>query len=110
MESTDHLAGFSATCGKPVLLDLVEEKTCALADRSHTISDSFRRRTNFPNSDTTYRESKEILTVISIPCIDVIGSIEGEALASSIVLRGLDDYVASEDTVVSPSIRFYIYS
>lgn len=91
----------------PVLSDLVEEELDGLVDRSHTMRASFQRRTNFPNSGT-YRESKEILTAMGIPCIDATGTIEGEALASSIVLRGLADYVASEDTVGSASIRFYV--
>lgn len=83
----------------PVLSGLVEEELGALVDRSQTMQTSFQRRTNFPNSDT-YRESKEILTAMGIPCIDATGAVEGEALASSMVLGGLADYVASEDTDV----------
>jgi flap endonuclease-1 len=45
---------------------------------------------------------------MGIPCIDAIGAIEGEALASSMVLGGLADYVASEDTVGPLFIRFCI--
>jgi flap endonuclease-1 len=91
----------------PVLSDLVEDELDDLVDRSHTMRASFQRRTNFPNSGT-YRESKEILTAMGIPCIDATGAVEGEALASSIVLRGLADYVASEDTVGSAFICFYV--
>ena len=95
-----------------VLSGLIEEELGTLVDRSHTMSISFQRRTNFPNSDT-YRESKEILTAMGIPCIDAAGAIEAEALASSMVLGGLADYVASEDTVgprLSVSVSTSIYN
>jgi flap endonuclease-1 len=92
-----------------VLSELVEEELGALVDRSHTMSASFQRRTNIPNSDT-YRESKEIPTAMGIQCINATGAIEGEGLASSMVLRGLADYVASEDTVRPASIRFYVFN
>jgi len=92
-----------------VLSDLIEEELGTLVDRSHTMSISFQRRTNFPNSDT-YNESKEILTAMGISCIDATGAIEAEALASSMVLGGLADYVASEDTVgPRPSVSVHIY-
>jgi len=94
----------SLTSPTTVLSNLVETELGSLVDRSRTMTDSFQRRTNFPNSDT-YRESKEILKAMGIPCIDATGAIEGEALASSMVLGGLADFVASEDTV-GPLVLF----
>lgn len=75
-----------------------EEDVNTLLDQSHTLSQSFQHRSNAP-VPRTYQESKEILRAMGIPCIDATGAIEAEGLASSIVLAGLADYVASEDSV-----------
>ncbi|KIL00334.1 hypothetical protein PAXRUDRAFT_821792 [Paxillus rubicundulus Ve08.2h10] len=80
----------------------------ALAEKSSAISESYQRRSNPPTSDT-YEESKEILRAMGVPCIDSTGPFEAEALASSLVIHGHADYVASEDTDVliyeAPMIR-----
>lgn len=69
-----------------------------LAERSSTISESYARRSN-PPTVQTYEESKEILRAMGVPCIESEGPFEAEALASSLVIHGMADYVASEDTV-----------
>ncbi|KAJ3853655.1 PIN domain-like protein [Lentinula lateritia] len=79
-----------------------------LTHKSNLISESYRTSTHPPTSQT-YVESKEILQAMGVPCIDCDGPFEAEALASSLVLNGYADYVASEDTDViiyeAPLIR-----
>ena len=75
-----------------------------LADKSFLMSTSFLRRTHIP-TDQTYRESKEILQAMGIPCIDATDATEAEALASAIVHQGLADFVATEDTVRKHYLR-----
>ncbi|KAJ3918957.1 PIN domain-like protein [Lentinula edodes] len=79
-----------------------------LTHKSNLISESYRISTHPPTSQT-YAESKEILQAMGVPCIDCDGPFEAEALASSLVLNGYADYVASEDTDViiyeAPLIR-----
>ncbi|KAJ3868901.1 PIN domain-like protein [Lentinula novae-zelandiae] len=79
-----------------------------LTHKSNIISESYRISTHPPTSQT-YAESKEILQAMGVPCIDCDGPFEAEALASSLVLNGYADYVASEDTDViiyeAPLIR-----
>ncbi|KAG6890248.1 hypothetical protein C0992_002657 [Termitomyces sp. T32_za158] len=70
-----------------------------LSQTSKYMSASFERRMNPPTS-STYTESKEILNAMGVPCLETSGAYEAEALASSIVLNGLADYVVSEDTDV----------
>ncbi|KAJ3755161.1 PIN domain-like protein [Lentinula raphanica] len=70
-----------------------------LTSKSNIISESYRNSTNPPTSQT-YMQSKEILQAMGVPCIDCDGPFEAEALASSLVLNGYADYVASEDTDV----------
>ncbi len=70
----------------------------SLTAKSFAMSESYRRRTNPPTSQT-YQECKEILTAMGVPVIEPEGAFEAEALAASMVLHGLADYVASEDTV-----------
>lgn len=69
-----------------------------LVQKSSVLLDSFNRRTNLPTLET-YDESKEILYAMGVPCIETEGAFEAEALASSLVIHGFADYVASEDTV-----------
>ena len=69
-----------------------------LMQKSALMHASFDRRAH-PPTEATYRESKEILAALGVPCIDATGAFEAEALASSMVLGGLADYVVSEDTV-----------
>ncbi|KAG5727812.1 putative flap endonuclease 1 like protein [Termitomyces sp. T112] len=70
-----------------------------LTETSECMSASFERRMNPPTS-STYLESKEILKAMGVPCLETSGAYEAEALASSMVLNGLADYVVSEDTDV----------
>ncbi|KAF7344554.1 Flap endonuclease 1 [Mycena sanguinolenta] len=88
--------------------DQVEEQVAKLSSRASVMSESYERRNNPPTAQT-YDEAKELLRTMGIPCIDTSGTYEAEALASSLVLNGLADYVASEDTDVviyeAPLIR-----
>jgi len=84
------------------LLDTPVTAVAILAERSSTVSESYARRSNPPTSQT-YEESKEILRAMGVPCIESEGPFEAEALASSLVIHGVADYVASEDTVRSHS-------
>ncbi|KAJ3736655.1 PIN domain-like protein [Lentinula guzmanii] len=70
-----------------------------LTNKSNSISESYRNSTHPPTAQT-YAECKEILQVMGVPCFDCDGPFEAEALASSLVLNGYADYVASEDTDV----------
>lgn len=74
----------------------------SLTEKSSLISESYKRRAH-PATAETYAESKELLQAMGVPCIDVDGAYEAEALASSLVLNGVADYVASEDTVSTHS-------
>ena len=69
-----------------------------LLDKSYMMASMYERRADIPTQET-YREAKYILEAMGIPCIEVNGAYEAEALASSMVLAGLADYVVSEDTV-----------
>lgn len=71
-----------------------------LAQKSMLMSQSYAR-TASPANSQTYRESKDILQALGLPCVETEGAYEAEALACSLVLNGLADYVASEDTVSS---------
>jgi flap endonuclease-1 len=75
-----------------------EDTLSSLSYRATLMSQSYERRTNPPTTQT-YDECKEVLKAMGIPCMDTGGTYEAEALASSIVLHGFADYVASEDTV-----------
>ncbi|KAH9973796.1 PIN domain-like protein [Lactifluus volemus] len=83
------------------ILTSLREKSCFMVQ-------SYLRRNN-PPTDVTYEESKNILHAMGVPCIESTGPYEAEALASSLVLNGYADYVASEDTDVliygAPLIR-----
>lgn len=85
----------------PTLLEdagTMEPIVNSLEQKSSMLSESYNRRTNPPTS-VTYDESKEILSAMGVPCIETQGAFEAEALASSLVINGFADYVASEDTV-----------
>ena len=84
--------------------DALESHLSTIANKSSVIAESYLRRRNPPSSET-YQESKAILHAMGVPCIESTGPFEAEALASSLVLRGLADYVASEDTVRPPPLR-----
>ncbi|KAG2342282.1 PIN domain-like protein [Suillus weaverae] len=85
-----------------------ETALATLAEKSGVLSESYARRSNPPTTQT-YEESKEILRAMGVPCIESEGPFEAEALASSLVIHGIADYVASEDTDVlvyeAPLIR-----
>jgi len=69
----------------------------SIMDRSFAMSTSFQRRTDRPTPQT-FQESQEILSAMGIPCLETRGGVEAEALAASMVLNGMADYVATEDT------------
>ncbi|KAJ7927512.1 PIN domain-like protein [Mycena leptocephala] len=85
-----------------------EETLTELSYRAYVMSQSYERRNNPPTTQT-YDESKELLRTMGVACIDTTGTYEAEALASSLVINGFADYVASEDTDViiyeAPLIR-----
>lgn len=88
----------------------VEAAAVALAEKSSLVSDSYERRTHPPTSET-YVESMEMLHAMGVPCIECDGPYEAEALASSLVLHGMADYVASEDTVRHhPILSYFMFN
>ncbi|TCD66567.1 hypothetical protein EIP91_001235 [Steccherinum ochraceum] len=96
-------------CSTPEEAQCIMRSACMLlAQKSQLISQSYLRRTHPPTLET-YEQSKEILGAMGIPCIETTGPFEAEALASSLVLSGYADYVASEDSDViiyeAPLIR-----
>ena len=95
----DKFASAEAS-SEPELTADEEEALMSLTRTSEMMSDSFQRRMNPPTYEI-YNECKEILRAMGLPCIDTAGAFEAEALASSMVLGGLADFVASEDTVSS---------
>jgi hypothetical protein len=70
----------------------------SLREKSSFMVQSYHRRNN-PPTEATYDESKNILHAMGVPCIESTGPYEAEALASTLVLNGCADFVASEDTV-----------
>ncbi|KAI9465765.1 PIN domain-like protein [Lactarius psammicola] len=74
------------------ILASLREKSCFMVQ-------SLLRRSS-PPTEVTYEESKSVLHAMGVPCIESTGPYEAEALASSLVLNGHADYVASEDTDV----------
>ncbi|KAK7676792.1 hypothetical protein QCA50_020260 [Cerrena zonata] len=92
----DHLTD---TGGEGPTSESMHAIVTTLAQKSAAMSESYKRRTQLPNTQT-YRESKAIIQAMGVPCIETDGPYEAEALASSIVLNGLADYVGSEDTDV----------
>lgn len=82
-----------------VAVETHQEMLQELTHRSNLISESYRIRTNPPTTQT-YAECREILQAMGVSCVECEGPFEAEALASSLVLSGHADYVASEDTVI----------
>lgn len=78
--------------------DAASKAISDLADRSHLLAHSYERRSRPPTADT-YKESRAMLSAMGIPCVESTGPFEAEGLAASLVLHGLGDYVATEDTV-----------
>lgn len=91
-----------------LMLRAAEKRLDALRVRSEVVAESYQRRVNTPTRNT-YLESMEILEAMGVLCYEIEGEHEGEALASSLVLKGLADYVVSEDSDVlvyeAPLIR-----
>ena len=86
------------------LLRAAEERLDALRIKSKVVTESYQRRMD-PPTKNTYMESRKILEAMGVLCYEVEGAYEGEALASSLVLQGLADYVVSEDSVRSVFVR-----
>lgn len=76
----------------------IQDTVALLSQKSNLMSQSYHRRTHPPTTQT-YAECKTILNAMGVPCLESTGSFEAEALASSLVINGHADYVASEDTV-----------
>ncbi|KAF9467885.1 PIN domain-like protein [Collybia nuda] len=87
--------------------EATESTLATLSRKSSMMYESYQRRTNTPTA-RNYEECREIIQAMGIPCINSAG-VEAEALASSLVINGFADYVASEDTDVlvyeAPLIR-----
>ncbi|QRV86376.1 XPG i-region domain-containing protein [Ceratobasidium sp. AG-Ba] len=77
----------------------ISEWASSLEEQSGHMVASLTRRAN-PPSNSTYTESRLILEAMGVPCIESPMHYEAEALASSIVINGLADFVGSEDTDV----------
>ncbi|CCO28802.1 hypothetical protein BN14_02800 [Rhizoctonia solani AG-1 IB] len=77
----------------------ITERSAKLEEQSSIMAASLARRANSPKA-LTYAESRLLLEAMGIPCIQSYLPYEGEALASSLVLHGLADFVGSEDTDV----------
>lgn len=89
--------------------ETMDVSLASLEEKSHLMSQSYDKRTNPPTAQT-YEESKEIIRALGIPCMEVAGAFEAEALAASLVLNGHADYVVSEDTVCHVLYHIYVLS
>lgn len=69
-----------------------------LAEQSLLLSKSYQKRGLSP-TEQTYDECKTLIEVMGVPWIESTVPFEAEALAASLVIHGLADYVVSEDTV-----------
>lgn len=76
----------------------ISERSAKLEEQSGLMVSSLLRRSTPPTA-LTYAESRLILAAMGVPCIQSSLPYEAEALASSLVLNGLADFVGSEDTV-----------
>ena len=79
------------------------ESLSKLVTRSEYILNTYEKRGVAPSA-TMYEECRMFLEAMGIPCLVSTGPFEGEALASSLVMNGHADVVASEDTVCSSPI------
>ncbi|EJU02350.1 PIN domain-like protein [Dacryopinax primogenitus] len=70
-----------------------------LFNRSGQMALSYEKRNRQPTA-ATYAESRRILSAMGVPCIEAEYPYEAEALAASLVINGLANYVGSEDTDV----------
>ncbi|THU79961.1 PIN domain-like protein [Dendrothele bispora CBS 962.96] len=96
---------FSQTSVAP---EISQETLLSLTQKSSMMSESYKRSAHPPTTQT-YNECRELLSAMGVPCVEATGTYEAEAVASSLVLNGHADYVASEDTDVliyeAPLIR-----
>lgn len=72
-----------------------------LLERSFVLASSYERSSSTPKRET-FQQSMDILRAMGICTLEVSGKYEAEALASTMVLAGIGDYVISEDTVSGP--------
>ncbi|KAJ1310004.1 hypothetical protein OPQ81_006760 [Rhizoctonia solani] len=77
----------------------ISERSAKLEEQSSLMAASYERRANPPTA-LTYAEARLILEAMGVPCIQSSLPYEAEALACSLVLNGLADFVGSEDTDV----------
>ncbi|CAE6455125.1 hypothetical protein ACGC1H_004553 [Rhizoctonia solani] len=77
----------------------ISERSAKLEEQSGLMAASLARRANPPTA-LNYAESRLILEAMGIPCLQSYLPYEAEALACSLVLNGLADFVGSEDTDV----------
>ncbi|KAG9101509.1 hypothetical protein FRC06_002973, partial [Ceratobasidium sp. 370] len=77
----------------------ISEWAATLEEQSSLMVASLMRRAS-PPTTLTYTESRLILEAMGVPCLESPMHYEAEALASSIVINGLADFVGSEDTDV----------
>ncbi|CAE6493695.1 unnamed protein product [Rhizoctonia solani] len=77
----------------------ISERSAKLEEQSGLMAASLVRRANPPTA-LNYAESRLILEAMGIPCLESYLPYEAEALACSLVLNGLADFVGSEDTDV----------
>ncbi|CAK5274682.1 unnamed protein product [Mycena citricolor] len=70
-----------------------------LSAKAETMSKSYQRRTDVPTTQT-YNECKSLLRAMGVACVSTTGSYEAEALAASMVIHKMADFVVSEDTDV----------
>ncbi|KAG8816070.1 hypothetical protein FRC17_000475 [Serendipita sp. 399] len=68
----------------------------SVIERSEVLSESYRRRNEYP-TDQTYEDARQLLLTMGVPCVQSEAPYEGEGLASAIVLKGHADFVVSED-------------
>jgi len=96
----------AASLTVPDTADTTDAQLAALEEKSKYIARSYLWRST-PPTDETYTDSQEVLEAMGVPCLDA-GPHEAEGLASSLVLHGQADFVATEDTVcprAAPSRR-----
>jgi flap endonuclease-1 len=85
-------SGYTTTTTSPL------EHLSRLTARCRYILNAYEKR-GVPPTQKTYNESRMLLSAMGVPCVTSHGPYEGEALASSLVVNGYADFVASEDTV-----------
>ena len=85
-------------------VEQAEETFHHVEQRSEAIAASYKRRMDAPTA-RTYREAQGLLQAMGVPVVVTEGGEEAEAVASALVLEGIGDYVATEDTVSDLFLR-----